>query len=157
MVWMPMSSPQITRMLGLLSAAPATPAKTRVAPRAAVHTGTRRRIHDVILMRPPSEVDYRPSCAIAARSGAFETWISPSYGAYISRIRNIAPDTDSAETNKLAITVAFEGAKRPKLRKITVSHSTRMTSMGREIDVVACSYINQRVFPISIPMLRAWL
>src|SRR5215468_12480209 len=86
--------------------------------------------------------DYRPSCAIVARSGAFETWISPSYGAYISRIRKIAPDTDRAETSKLAITVAFEGASRPKLRKITVSQSTRMTSMGREIDVVACSYIN---------------
>ena len=39
------------------------------------------------------------------RSGALEIWISPSYGAYICRIKKVAPDAASVETNRLAITV----------------------------------------------------
>src|SRR5215467_1442980 len=55
----------------------------------------------------------------------------------------MAPDTASAETNRLPVTVELNGTKRPKLMKIVVSQSTRMISWGREIDVVACSNINQ--------------
>jgi signal transduction histidine kinase len=85
--------------------------------------------------------------ARAARSGALEIWISPSKGLYISRIRRIAQETDSAETNKLATTVVLAGANTPKLMKIIVSHKTRMTSSGKGTEPVLCSYINRRVCP----------
>ena len=75
---------------------------------------------------------------------------------YISRIKKIAPETDSAATNKLETTVAFKGAKRPKLMKITVSQRTSTTSNGMETEVACCAYINQRVFPISTAILNAW-
>src|SRR5208337_4474087 len=91
----------------------------------------------------------------AARSGALETLISPRYGLYNSRIKKIAQDTESAETNKLVTTVPLAGAYRPKLMNRTVSHKTRMTSIGMEIKLACCSYINQRVFRISLRMLKA--
>ncbi len=68
----------------------------------------------------------------------------------------MAPETDSAETNKLETTVALNGAKRPKLMKMTVSQRTSTTSNGMETEVIACSYINQRVFPRSIAIFNAW-
>jgi hypothetical protein len=39
--------------------------------------------------------------------------------------------------------------------KMTVSQSST-TSNGMETEVVACSYISQRVLPISIAILNAW-
>jgi len=51
-----------------------------------------------------------PNCARAARKGALDTCIRPLYGVYISRIKKIAPETDSADTNKLATVVALTGA-----------------------------------------------
>ena len=100
---------------------------------------------------------YWPRCARALRSGALEICISPWKGLYISRIKKIAPETDSAETSKLVITVALKGAKRPKLMKMTVSQITSTTSNGMETEVACCAYINQRVLPISTAILNTWL
>src|SRR5262249_14123663 len=47
-----------------------------------------------------------------------------------SRIRKIALDTDSAQTRKVASTVTFRGAKRPKLAKIIVSQKISTTRKG---------------------------
>ena len=65
--------------------------------------------------------------------------ISLRYGVYNSRIKRIAQDTESAETNKLVTTVPLVGAYRPKLMKRTVSHETRMISIGIDIEVDCCS------------------
>src|ERR1700730_9505154 len=82
---------------------------------------------------------YWPRCARALRSGALEICISPSKGLYISRIKNIAPETDSAQTNKVAIAVALRGAKRPKLLKMTASQDTSTASNGMEMKLPACA------------------
>ena len=60
---------------------------------------------------------YWSRCVSAVRSGVLETRISPGNGEYISRIKKIAPETESAETNKLTSTVALRGESRPKLMK----------------------------------------
>jgi len=46
----------------------------------------------------------------AAQQGAGDL-ISPSKGLYISKIRRIAQESDSAETNKLATTVALRSGE----------------------------------------------
>jgi hypothetical protein len=74
---------------------------------------------------------------------------------YNSGIKKIAQDTESAETNKLVTTVPLAGAYRPKLMNRTVSHKTRMMSIGIDIEVTRCSYINHRVCRISLRMLKA--
>src|SRR5262249_38229633 len=66
-------------------------------------------------------------------------------------------ETDSAEANRLLTTVALKGAKRPKLMKMIVSQRTSTASKGMETEPVSCSYISQRVFRRSIPILSAWL
>lgn len=53
---------------------------------------------------------YWPSCVRVARTGALEIPMSPPNGAYISRIKNIAPETDNPATSKAVITVALCGA-----------------------------------------------
>src|SRR5258708_18917987 len=68
----------------------------------------------------------------------------------------IAPETDSAETNKLVTTVALGGAKRPKLTKMVMSQKTSTTSKGIVIEVTPCSNINQRVCPIPSAIFIAW-
>src|SRR5438093_6313199 len=85
---------------------------------------------------------YRPSCARAARSGPLEISISPPKGAYISRIKKIAPETDNPATNKAVLAVALRGVKSPKLMKIAVSQKTRIASMGLETEL-ACCFIHQ--------------
>src|SRR5262245_58603558 len=73
------------------------------------------------LLQPPEELDersigsYWPRCARVNCSGALDTFTSPWKGWFISRMRRIAPATDSADTQRTAITVALRGAKRPKL------------------------------------------
>ena len=99
---------------------------------------------------------YLPRCVSAKRSGALDISISPPNGAYISRIKKIAPETDNPETNKAAVTVALRGAKRPKLTKIAVSQKTKITSIGLETEVAPCANISQRVWPRPIAILNAW-
>src|SRR5262245_35420839 len=98
---------------------------------------------------------YWPSCDRAARNGALETCTTPEYGVYISRIRKIAPDTDTAATIRLPIAVALKGAKIPKLTKMTVSQRTTTISNGMDTDAPACSYISHRVLPRSMARLSA--
>src|SRR5262245_22045247 len=71
-------------------------------------------------------------------------------------IKKTAPATETAAANKLQTTVELKGAKRPKLMKTTASQRTKTTSKGMETEVVACSYINQRVLPRSSAILNAW-
>src|ERR1039458_9070474 len=99
---------------------------------------------------------YLPSCARVARSGPLEISISPPKGAYISRIKRIAPETDNPAANKAMTTVALRGAKSPKLTKIAVSQKTKITSMGWETELAPCSYISQRVWVRPITILNAW-
>ena len=51
----------------------------------------------------------------------------------------IAPETDSAETNKLVTTVALGGAKRPKLIKMIVSQKISTANSGIETEAILCS------------------
>jgi hypothetical protein len=71
----------------------------------------------------------------AARNDALEILITPSYGAYNSRIKRIAPDTDSAETNKAVTVAPLTRAKRPKLMKREVSQKIRIARIGMDIKV----------------------
>ena len=75
----------------------------------------------------------------------------------MSKIKKIAPETDSAAAIRLLTTVALKGAKRPKLMKMIVSQRTSMASSGRATDSVSCAYISQRVFRRSSAILSAWL
>ena len=68
----------------------------------------------------------------------------PPYGWYISTIKNIAAETDSAHTRKLPITVAFGGANNPKLTNSATSQNTRQITSETEIVPADCSYISQR-------------
>src|SRR2546430_2103363 len=108
------------------------------------------------LPRLQHPVRYLPRCARALRSVALEICIRPSNGVYISRIKKIAPDTDSAQTNNVAIAVAWRGAKRPKLLKIMASQKTSVASKGMEMKLPPCSNISQRIFPRSIAIFNAW-
>ena len=77
--------------------------------------------------------------------GSFEIWISPSKGMSSSRIRKIAADTDSADNRSATMTVPFDGANRPTLRKMIASQEITMTSRGTEIEVSSCSKSSQRL------------
>ena len=74
-----------------------------------------------------------------------------------SRIRNIAPETDSAQTQRTAITVAFLGAKSPKLAKMMQSQKTSTTRNATGIELPICSNSSKRVCPKSTAIVRAWL
>ena len=77
---------------------------------------------------------YLPSMVSASRLGASETPITPSNGVFISRIRNIAPEVDSAPRNNAAMTVGFAGANRPNAEKITENHNTSDISNGTGVE-----------------------
>ena len=77
-------------------------------------TGTRTQNQCVKRLTP----FYWPRCARAVRIGASEIRISPWKGVYISRIKKIAPETDRAHRNKVAITVAFGGRIGRSWRKL---------------------------------------
>ena len=62
-------------------------------------------------------IRYWPRSARAARSGALDKRIHPAKGVYPSRTKKTAPETASAEKHRLANTVEFLGANRPKLMK----------------------------------------
>src|ERR1700739_3456546 len=53
---------------------------------------------------------YWPRCERASCSGALGIRSSPSNGRFSSTIRKIAPETDSAQISRIAITVALVGA-----------------------------------------------
>jgi hypothetical protein len=53
--------------------------------------------------------------------------MNPWKGRSSSRMRKIAPETDSAPTNNAATTVGLRGAKRPKLAKMRLSQKTSTT------------------------------
>ena len=95
-------------------------------------------------------VIYCPSCVKAARKGASVARINPDPGVYISRIKRIAPETASADINKLVTIVALGRTKSPKLVKSNVSQKTSIASTGMGTEEVLCSNINQRVWPILI-------
>src|SRR5215467_14806052 len=90
---------------------------------------------------------YCPICAMTLRSGASEICSRPENGLSSSRMRKIAPETDSAHTNKVAITVVLRGENRPKLVKMTDSQNTMTTKNGRDIALPACSSSSERVRP----------
>ena len=50
--------------------------------------------------------------------------------------------------------VPLAGAKRPKLMKRVVSQESRIRSMGMDMEVDSCSYINHRVSWSEIRMLK---
>ena len=87
---------------------------------------------------------YWPRCARAFRIGALEMWITPSNGWSSSRIRKIAPDTDSAANNSEVMAIVLDGANRPQLVKMIASHEITTISRGGEIDVPDCSNNSQR-------------
>jgi len=66
--------------------------------------------------------------------------ISPSNGESISKIKKIAPETDSAPRSKATTTVALGGAKRPKLAKVRLSQKTSTPGM-----VLGLSYRSARI------------
>src|ERR1700761_5054091 len=68
----------------------------------------------------------------ASRMGAGESRMTPLKGIYISMMMKTAAETASAQTTNVTITVWLCGAKRPKLRKMEVSHATTTTRRGNE-------------------------
>ena len=77
--------------------------------------------------------------------GAGEIWITPSKGMSSSKIRKIAPATESAASITATMTVAFGGANRTALMKMIASQEMRMISMGTDMDVSVCSNSSQRI------------
>jgi hypothetical protein len=92
---------------------------------------------------------------MAARSDALETRTMPEYGMYISTMRKMAAETDTAAVKKLVMTVAFVGANNPKLTNKAVSQKISTTSSEKDIEVAACSNINHRVCIKSNAILEA--
>jgi hypothetical protein len=62
--------------------------------------------------------------------GFLEIWITPSNGVSSSRIKKIAPDTDSAASISAIMTVAFAGANKPALMKMIASQETKTISIA---------------------------
>ena len=79
-----------------------------------------------------------------ARSGSSYGWMSPPNGEYMSRMRRTTPATERADTNRLAATVAFIGAKRPKAAKTTDNQTTSTIKSDRGREALRCSYTIQR-------------
>ena len=77
-------------------------------------------------------------------------------GRSSSRMIKIAPETDSAPTNKAVMTVALRDAKRPKLAKMTLSQKTKTTRNAMGIEIPLCSNSSQRVCPKLIAIVSAW-
>src|SRR5262245_2978073 len=98
---------------------------------------------------------YWPKWESAYRTGALETLITPSNGLSISRIRKTTLETDNAHRKMTATTVAFRGAKRPKLMKVMVSQSASATRKGTWIVAPVPPNISHRDFSRPSVMSRA--
>src|SRR5215472_8830659 len=68
--------------------------------------------------------------------------------------QKIAPATDNEQTQRTAITVAFRGAKSPKLAKMMHSQNTRTTRNGTGIELPKFSNSSRRVRPTSSAIVR---
>jgi len=66
----------------------------------------------------------------------------PRQGSLNSRIRKIAPATESAPTNSATVTVVLKRAKRPKPRNNTEIQKISTVRNGQEIDPPSCSNIS---------------
>src|SRR5215472_4453187 len=108
------------------------------------------------LVRDLLSVFYWPSWARAARSGASEIRINPSYGVYISKISRIAPEAERADTKIVAMRVPLGAARSPQMTKITVSQKTITTNSGFDTDIAPCTYISQRVCARFTAIASAW-
>jgi hypothetical protein len=71
------------------------------------------------------------------------------------RMSKAAHETENAAIINAAMTVPFDGAKRPKLRKMTASQKTTTSRRGVEIAYPVYSSYNQRIWAISTAMVRA--
>jgi hypothetical protein len=67
----------------------------------------RASIRKAVQKRERARPRYWPRLARAARDRALEISTSPVYGVYISKIKKIAHETESAATNRLHTTVAL--------------------------------------------------
>jgi hypothetical protein len=65
--------------------------------------------------------------------------ISPENGVTISKIRKSAPDAETAQTRKDAMTTGLGGTNRLKLPKIMASQNISRTRNGRGIEFSACA------------------
>src|SRR5580765_5700622 len=101
-------------------------------------------------------VGHLPRWARALRIGVLEMWINPSNGWSSSRIRKIAPDTDTAASNSAAMAMELPGAYKPQLKKMIASHEITTISRGMEIDLPDCSNNSQRIWPRSVTTPTAW-
>src|SRR6266480_1674854 len=63
--------------------------------------------------------------------GAGDIWITPSNGMSSSKIRKIAPATESAASMSATMTVAFGGANSPTLMKMIASQEIRTDQHGK--------------------------
>jgi hypothetical protein len=65
-----------------------------------------------------------------------------------------AHETENAAIINAAMTVPFDGANRPKLRKMMASQKTTTSRRGVEIADPVYSSNNQRIWAISTAMVR---
>ena len=65
--------------------------------------------------------------------------MSPSKGRFKSRMRNIAADTEIAQSSMMQATRVFSLAKRPKIANITINQNDRMIKKGIEIVSLLCT------------------
>src|SRR5262245_36072975 len=74
--------------------------------------------------------NYLPINSKTFRMGASETLMNPSSGRLSSRTRQMAEETEMAQTQSEIRTVAFRGANKPKLRKSIEVQPMRRASRG---------------------------
>jgi hypothetical protein len=92
---------------------------------------------------------HRPRCAMALWIGTGETRIHPVSGLSISRIRKVAPETQSDEASRATATKRLRGENIPQAAKITLSQNTMVTSNATEIEPFLWIMRNHRELAIS--------
>src|SRR6476660_2782228 len=74
----------------------------------------------------------------------------PSKGKSISRIRKTAPATESVAATKAMVAVGLSGARRLKLRKMSMSQQTTTMSIGLEMEATDWAVSIERSCPNSM-------
>src|SRR6266581_5961448 len=77
--------------------------------------------------------------------GPLEIFMIPSNGRPSSTTRKMEVAIDSAQTKRTTTTVAFRGAKSPKLTKMRLIQKTRSTTNGVGMELLAPPNRSQRV------------
>ena len=92
---------------------------------------------------------------MALSIGSLEIRIMPSKGKSISRIRKMAPATESVDAIKATVAVGLDGASRLKLRKMSMNQQITTMSIGLEMEATDWAVSIERGCPNSRTRLVA--